>query len=211
MGERYELKIKNSKNPYPEIVQSLFPHKEKPPLSVEFIVEGNLMNPIVVIRYPGRRVKKRKLKKPTRKSVDWENLFDFAVIPYVNKKETKIEDFTYEKLLEDFEKNKKDSDEFWKCVEEIYYHNTLSKEPPSLPGINSKLFLLVLKWLWIQEDLNYKLDWKDVGSPIPYIRVTKTGRRIGKRAGRAKFFAALVLIRYGFKLEEVKSIIPLYA
>jgi hypothetical protein len=65
--------------------------------------------------------------------------------------------------------------------------------------------------MWIQEDLNYKLDWRDVNSPEKYIRLTKRGKPAGKGAGRAKFFAALILARHGFSLEEIKKIIPQYA
>ncbi len=92
---------------------------------------------------------------------------------------------------------------------EIYFKNELTREPPKLHGIDSKLFLLTLKWMWIQEDLNYKLDWREVDSPEPYVLETKRGGRIKKGAGKAKFFAALVLLRSGyFTLEEVKKIIP---
>ncbi len=42
----------------------------------------------------------------------WRNLFDFVVIPYIEGKEAKEQEFTFEKLLEDFGKNKKESEEF---------------------------------------------------------------------------------------------------
>jgi len=209
--ERFELKIRNPERIYEELALALIPHRKEPTCSVEFIVEGTLKNPIIGIRYPGRKVKKRELKVVRKNSAKWANLLDFVVVPYINGKEARTEDFTFEKLLEDFEKNKKDNEEFWQCVEEIYYENRLSKEPPELPGIPSRLFLLVLKWIWIQEDVNYKLGWKETGSPIKYVLETKKGNRTKKGAGRAKFFAALILLRHHFTLEEVKKIIPMYA
>ncbi|MEM5809276.1 MAG: hypothetical protein QW156_00005, partial [Candidatus Aenigmatarchaeota archaeon] len=130
---------------------------------------------------------------------------------YIDGKEAKEQDFTFEKILKDFEENKRDNEEFWKLIEEVYYKNEFTKEPPKLPGIESGLFLLVLKWIWIQEDLNYKLSWQDVGSPIKYILVTKSGSRTEKGAGRAKFFAALILLKHHFKFDEVIKIIPMYA
>lgn len=208
--EVFELKIKNPKNIYREIAVALLPHREKETCSVEFIVEGTVDNPVVGIRYPGRKVIKRKLKTHAKNVAEWANLFDFLVVPYIDGKETKPEDFTFEKILKDFETYKKNSEEFWKCIEEIYHENTLTKEPPELPGINSRLFLLVLKWIWIQEDLNYKLDWRDTASPTKYILTTRTGIRTQKGAGRAKSFAALILLKHGFTLEEVKKIIPTY-
>lgn len=209
--EKFILKIKDSKNIYKEIARALIPHREKPACSVEFIVEGTLDKPIVGIRYPGQKVEKRKLKRKTRNSAEWRNLFDFVVIPYINGIEARPEDFTFEKILKDFEENKRDDEEFWRCIEEIYFNNKLTKDPPQLPGIPSKLFLLVLKWIWIQEDFNYKLSWKDVNSPIKYVLETKRGTRTSKGAGRAKFFAALILLKHHFTFEEVKKIIPMYA
>jgi hypothetical protein len=209
--EKIELKIKDVKNIYYELASALIPHRDKPTCSVEFIVEGTMEKPIIGIRYPGRKVVKRKLKVKRAGFAEWCNLLDFVVIPYVNYREAREQDFTFDKLLDDFEKNKRDSEEFWKLIEEVYYKNEFTKEPPKLPGIEPKLFLLVLKWIWIQEDLNYKLSWRDVNSPIKYILVTKSGSRTEKGAGRAKFFAALILLKHHFTVEEVKKIIPMYA
>lgn len=150
------------------------------------------------------------MKSKRVNSAEWGNLFDFLVIPYTSGKEEKEQEFTFEKMLKDFELYKRDSEEFWKRIEDIYYNNTISNEPPTLSGINSKQFLLVLKWIWIQEDFNYKLSWEDVGSPIKYILVTRTGTRTAKGAGRGKFFAALILLKHHFTFDEVKKIIPLY-
>jgi len=113
--------------------------------------------------------------------------------------------------LKDFEENKRGNEDFWKLIEEIYYTNKLIKEPPNLPGIDSKLFLLLLKWIWLQEDFNYKLNWKNVRSPIKYVLLSRRGKPTARGAGRAKFFAVLILLKYGFSFEEVKKIIPLYA
>ncbi len=170
MVKVHELKIINPKNIYKEVVRALYPHREEEAASVEFIVEGTLERPFVSIRYPGRKVGKREGR------IVWRNLFDFVVIPYIEGKEAKEQEFTFEKLLEDFDKNKKESEEFWECVVEIYFKNELTREPPKLHGIDSKLFLLTLKWMWIQEDLNYKLDWREVDSPEPYVLETKRGQ-----------------------------------
>lgn len=210
MSEIIELKIKDTRNIYHELAVALAPHREKPLCSVEFIVEGTKEKPIIGIRYPGRKVVKRKLKVKRDNFAEWGNLFDFLVIPYIEGKEAKEQDFTFEKILRDFEKYKRENEEFWKLIEEVYHNNEFTKEPPQLPGIDPKLFLLVLKWIWIQEDLNYKLSWEDVGSPIRYILVTRTGTRTTKGAGRGKFFAALILLKHHFTFDEVKKIIPLY-
>jgi hypothetical protein len=211
MVEVIELKIKDPKNIYHELAVALAPHREKPTCSVEFIVEGTKEKPIIGIRYPGRKVIKRKLKTKRANSAEWGNLFDFLVIPYVDGREAKEQDFTFEKILRDFEGNKRDNEEFWKCIEEIYYNNELKTEPPETEGIDSKLFLLVLKWIWIQEDFNYKLSWKDVDSPVRYVLLTRRGTPTSKGAGRAKFFAALILLKHHFTFDEVKKIIPMYA
>ncbi|MEM3422830.1 MAG: hypothetical protein QXF35_01610 [Candidatus Bilamarchaeaceae archaeon] len=210
MREIIELKIKNIEDIYHELAVTLAPHREKPTCSVEFIVEGTKEKPIIGIRYPGRKVIKRKLKVKRNSSAEWGNLFDFLVIPYVDGKEAKEQDFTFEKILKDFELYKRDNEEFWKLIEEVYYKNEFTKEPPKLPGIDPKLFLLILKWIWIQEDFNYKLSWEEVRSPLKYILVTRTGSRTAKGAGRGKFFAALILLKHHFRFDEVKKIIPLY-
>jgi len=68
----------------------------------------------------------------------------------------------------------------------------------------------MLKWIWIQEDFNYRFSWQEVNSPIRYVLETRTGSRTSKGAGRAKFFAALILLKHHFTFEQVKKIIPLY-
>lgn len=209
MMEVIQFKIRDPKNIYHELAIALAPHREKPVCSVEFIVEGTMDKPIIGIRYPGRKVVKRELKVKRNNSAEWANLFDFLVVPYIDGK-AKEQEFTFEKILRDFKDNKRDSEEFWKLIEEIYHNNEFTKEPPQLPGIDPRLSLLVLKWIWIQEDFNYKLGWEDVSSPIKYILVTRTGSRTAKGSGRGKFFAALILLKHHFTFNEVKKIIPLY-
>jgi len=208
-----ELKIKDNNKIYQELARALSPHREKPQGSIIFIVEGTKNNPIIGIRYPGRKIKRRTPKRLTVNSVLWANLFDFEVIPFIDKKEVSNE-FTFEKMLRDFKDNKANSEEFWELIEEIFYNNKITKEPPVLPGIDSKLFLLAIKWIWIQEDLNYKFNWKEVWgeeeSPIKYVLETRTGNTTSGGAGRAKFFAALILLKHHFTFEQVKKIIPLY-
>lgn len=205
-----ELKITNNKDLYKEIARTLCGYKETPAGSNIFIVEGTIKEPKIGIRYPGKKVFKRDVKHPRSNSILWGNLYDFEVVPFKNGKEIATTNFTFSAILEDFDNHKKDNEKFWGILEELYQTNTLYKEPPVLPGIDSKLFLLVLKWIWIQEDFNYKLSWQDVNSPERYGLYTRTGTSTRKGAGRAKFFAALILVKHHFTIEEVKKIIPLY-
>lgn len=188
----------------------LAPYREKPPGSILFIVEGTKKNPVIGIRYPGRKLRKRMLKVVRANSALWANLYDFEVVPFRNGKELSAQEFTYEKLLKDFQENKKESKKFWSMLEELYRNNTITKKPPKLKGIDPLLYLLVLKWMWIQEDFNYRYSWKEVHSPIRYVLETRTGSRTSKGAGKAKFFAALILIKHHFSFDQVKKIIPLY-
>lgn len=213
MLKTIELTIRDNKKIYQELVQALFPYRERPAGSILFIVEGTKKDPIIVLHYPGKKVKKRKLKFPRTNSALWANLFDFEVVPFENGKELNTQNFTFEELMKDFQENKKENEEFWVILKELYENNTITKKPPNLPGINSQLYLLVLKWMWIQEDLNYKLNWEEVKSPVKYRLETRTGSLTKKGAGRAKFFAALILLKYYFyyfNFEQVKKIIPLY-
>lgn len=210
MSEIKELKIKDNKKIYQELTQTLSPFREKSIGSILFIAEGTKKSPIIALRYPGKKVKKRKLKFPRANSALWANLFDFEVVPFENGKELNTQNFTFEELMKDFQENKKESEDFWLMLKELYENNTITKKPPNLPGINSQLYLLVLKWMWIQEDFNYRFNWEEVGSPVRYVLETRTGTRTARGAGRAKFFAALILLKYYFSFELVKKIIPLY-
>ena len=201
------LKISNLEFPYPEIASNLAPHRQKKAHSEEFFVEMDGSVPLVSILYPGKKVERR----PPPARIEWANLYDFAVQPYQNGIKLDLGQFTFENMLDDFYSNKGENDQFWNLTERIYKTNNLPNEPPVLPGIDSKLYLLTLKWIWIQEDFRYKYDWKEVKSRIRYMRLSKKGHSLGRGAGRAKFFAALVLLRNKlFSLEEVKKIIPPY-
>jgi len=210
MKQIIELKIKDLQKIYQEIAVSLCPHRSKPTGSVLFIVEGTKKNPIIGLRYPGRKLRKRLLKKPNKNSALWANLYDFEVVPFKNGKEIRMQKFTYEELMRDFQENKSDNEIFWQQIEELYKNNTITQKPPKLPGIESNLYLLTLKWMWIQEDFNYRLGWQEVNSPIKYVLETRTGSETARGAGRAKFFAALILLKHHFTFEQVKKIIPLY-
>lgn len=210
MTQIIELKIKDNKKIYQELAKALSQYKEKPAGFILFIVEGTKKRPIIGIRYPGKKVRKRILKTIRVNSALWANLYDFEVVPFRNGKEVDTQKFTFEELLKDFQDNKRNSEKFWKILEELYEDNTITKNPPKLSGIDSQLYLLVLKWIWIQEDFNYRFGWEDVNSPIRYVLETRTGSRTAKGAGRAKFFAALILLRHHFTFEQVKKIIPLY-
>jgi hypothetical protein len=210
MPKLIELKIKDPKTIYQELAHALSPYREKPAGSILFIVEGTKKKPVVGLRYPGKKVRKRVLKFVRVNSALWANLYDFEVIPYRNSKEITTGEFTFEKILRDFQDNKRISEKFWKQIEKLYYDNTISNKPPKLKGINPELYLLMLKWIWIQEDFNYRFGWEEVNSPIRYVLETRTGTRTAKGAGRAKFFAALILLKHHFTFEQVKKIIPLY-
>lgn len=210
MSKIIELKIKNPKNIYQELAIALCPYKNKPAGSMLFIVEGTKKNPIIGLRYPGRKLRKRSLKKPNKNSALWANLYDFEVVPFKNKKEINTQKFTFGELMKDFQENKRNSEKFWKQIKELYQNNTITRKPPKLKGINPELYLLMLKWIWIQEDFNYRLNWQEVNSPIKYVLETRTGSRTARGAGRAKFFAALILLKEHFTFEQVKKIIPLY-
>lgn len=210
MAKIIELKIKNPKQIYQELAQALAPYKEKPTGSIIFVVEGTKENPIIGLRYPGRKLRKRNLKVVRANSALWANLYDFEVIPYKNGKELVPQKFTFEELLKDFEEHKKAHGNFWLMLRELYEDNTITEKPPNLPGIDTRLYLSVLKWIWIQEDFNYRFSWQEVNSPVRYVLETRTGSRTAKGAGRAKFFAALILLKHHFTFEQVKKIIPLY-
>ena len=216
MGELLNLEVKNTERLYHEIAIQLEEYKDKEPHSVRFIVEGDISNPLVAIDYPGKKMFKRPLKSKRKNVAEWANLFDFRVVPYEKGKALGVEDFTFDKFLTDFKDNKSDNEEFWRILEELYCTNELKEEPSVLPGIDSKTFLLTLKWIWIEEDFNYRLKWDDVQSETKYV-LAKLNKSTGKEqsvsrgAGRAKFFAALVLLHRGdFTYKEVKKIIPLY-
>lgn len=210
MAKIIELNIKDPKNIYQELTSALCPFREEPAGTRIFIVEGTKKKPIIGIRYPGRKVRKRKLKTNRANSILWANLYDFEVAPYGNGKELNTQEFTFEKLMRDFQENKRKSKRFWKLVKGLYENNAITKNIPELPGIDPKLYLLILKWIWLQEDFNYRFGWEEVKSPVRYVLETRTGSRTAKGAGRAKFFAALILLKEHFSFEQVKKIIPLY-
>jgi hypothetical protein len=209
MSKKIGLKIRDSKAIYKELTKILSNYRERPQGSLLFIVEGTKDNPIIGIRYPGMKVKRRILKKPNKNSALWANLYDFEVVAFKDGKEIESNQFTFTKLVDDFYENKRGNKEFWKCINELYKNNTLRAKLPKIKGIDSKLFLLMLKWIWIQEDFNYKFSWNEVDSPVRYVLETRTGTRTSKGAGRAKSFAAIILLNY-FTLKEVKKIIPAY-
>lgn len=207
MAKLIELKIKDSKHIYQELARALCPYREEPAGSFIFIVEGTKKRPIIGIRYPGRKLKKR---EGERIKYHWANLYDFEVVPYKNGREFDTRHFTYSELMKDFRENKKNSQRFWALLEESYRDNAITKKPPKLSGIDSKLYLLVLKWMWIQEDFNYRLSWEEIDSPEKYCLLNKNGKPTARGAGRAKSFAALILIKYFshyFNLEQINKII----
>jgi hypothetical protein len=212
------LIIKNINNIYKEVAINLYPFRNSKIASVLFIAEGTKDEKIIGLKYPGKKVSKREgnfYKKDgtlKKNAVPWANLYDFEVVPFKNNEEIPTVNFTFDKIFIDFKENKNKDNIFWEQIKKIYYNNELSESPTVLPGIDARLFLLMLKWIWIQEDFNYKLKWRDLELPETerYCLRTRTGSVTSQGAGRAKFFAALILLKYGFTYEEVKKIIPLY-
>ncbi len=208
-----ELKIKNPKKIYQELALVLSQYREEPSGSILFIVEGTKRKPIIGIRYPGKKIKKRVLKRINKNSALWANLYDFEVVPHRNGKEVGTQKFTFGELFKDFYEYKRNSEKFWAMLEELYENNTITKKPPKLGGIDSRFYLLVLKWIWIQEDFNYRFNWEEINSPVRYVLENRTGSRTTRGAGRAKFFAALILLKHHecyFSVEHIKKIIPRY-
>ena len=210
MPKIVELKIKDIKRIYQELAQALAPYREEQAGAILFIAEGTKKKPLIGIRYPGKKLRKRTLRVERINSALWANLYDFEVVPYKNGKEINTQNFTFEAMMRDFQENKKNNKKFWNMLKELFNGNSISKRPPKLPGIDPLLYLLVLKWIWIQEDFNYRFSWQEVESPVRYVLETRTGSRTARGAGRAKFFAALILLKHYFNFDLVKKIIPLY-
>lgn len=203
------MRIPGGSDVFKHLAHALFPYHTKKAGSYLFIVEGTLAKPRIGIRYPGYKLKQRTLKKPNKNSALWANLFDFEVVPFEKGKEGSSIHFTYAKLLKDFEAHKKNNASFWKMIIRAHDHNLIDKKPPKLGGIGPRQFLEMLKWMWIQEDLNYKLSWKEVDSKIPYRLQNKNGGPTSKGAGRDKFYAALILVHGNhFDAASMRKIIP---
>jgi hypothetical protein len=203
------LEIKNPNEIYKELAEALVPHREKPTASVIFIVEGSLAEPRIGIRYPGYKLKPRVLNKPNKSSALWANLLDFEVIPFVDGQQGTSKLFTYAGLLNDFYTYKKDNDIFWEMIKQVHKDNTIEKVPPKLGGIDPRQFLEMLKWMWLQEDVNYRLSSEETKSPLRYSLQNKNGKPTSKGAGRNKFYAALILVRENhFDAASLRKIIP---
>ena len=209
MAKFKKINISSGSNVFKYLADALLPHHTKKANSCLFIVEGTLAKPRVGIRYPGYKLKQRILKRPNKNSALWANLFDFEVVPFEKGSEGSSINFTYPNLLKDFEMYKKGNASFWKMIVRVHSHNVIDKEPPKLRGIDPRQFLEMLKWMWIQEDLNYKLSWKEVGSKISYRLQNKNGNLTSKGAGRDKFYAALILVHENhFDAASMRKIIP---
>lgn len=209
MESRILLDLKGKENKiYEEISKVLDNYKNTSHLSNEFIVEGTLEKPLISIKYPGR--KQLKLNPKRSNASQYGNLFDFVVVVHIKGKEN-ISDFTFVKILDDFYKHKKYNKKFWKAIKEVYYNNKIPSKIPQLKGIDSLVFLSAIKWIWIQEDFNYKMGWEEVKSPTRYKLISKRGGNMSKGAGRAKSFGAMVLLNSSFfNFEEVKKIIAIF-
>jgi len=190
---------------YEDVVKQLDPYKKKPLTSVVFLVDSSPDRRVkILIKYPGKKVRQRAGRIP------WANLYDFLVIPVYNNKELPANTLQWRNLGADFYDHKKQSREFWTSLEHLYRKNEIDfSKIPKLDGMNPTLFLLLIKWMWVQEDLNYKYCSKDIQNcPSEYRNETKNGSPT-KGAGRGKFYAGLLLVKFhGFPPYEVARIIP---
>ena len=204
------LEIPEGDDIFKHLAKSLIPYSKFPAGSFLFVVEGSIKKPRIGIIYPGRKLRFRdEIKKANKSTALWANLLDFEVIPFEKGKPGVSTNFTYINLLKDFEDHKKNNKDFWKILLELHKHNRIIKKLPKLKGIDTKLFLEMLKWMWIEEDVNYKLSYKDVESSVRYRLETRSKKPTSKGAGRNKFFAGLVLVKEGyFSAKEIKKIIP---
>jgi len=204
-------KLKSTKI-YEKLTGQLDSHKNKPIGSVCFLVDSDPSGDIkIFIKYPGRKIAKRPLKRINSNSVLWENLYDFFAVPYYLGKEVTEYKFTYKEMLDDFEKFKKNDEDFWGAILHLYEENKIiQKQFGAVGGMSPLLFLYTLKWLWIQEDLNYRFNHKpnknehSIKTPTYYTNKT-TG------VGRGKFFASLLLVKSGyFSAKDCIKITSLY-
>lgn len=192
-----------------KLATALVGYKDEPEGEKLFVVEGTADNPIVAIRYPGKKAHRRVFKRFRPGLAEWANLFDFAVVPFKDGAELDLKGFTFEHILRDYVTHKIANERLWELLTELHQNNVLSSEPPALGGIESRLFLLTIKWIWIQEDLNYRFKSDALNSSVKYTLENDKGARVSG-VGRKKFYAGFVLLRAGFTLEEVFKIIPPY-
>ena len=205
------LRVSEGDSLFVDLAKALPEYKENAPGSYLFIVEGTLEKPIIGIKYPGKKLRRRtELTRINKNSCLWANLLDFEVVIFQDGKRVDGNEFTFQNMLKDFNEDKMQNKEFWQNVTEIYVHNRIGGKIPKLSGIDSKTYLYALKWIWIQEDLNYRFKWDEVSCPIKYRLENRTGTTTARGAGRAKFYAALILLRNGFTFDQVRKIIPLY-
>lgn len=190
---------------FEDLARNLDPYKKRKVGSLAFLVDSDPNEKVkILIKYPGRKVRQRTGR------IQWANLYDFLVAPIHNGKEIDTRLLRWSYLREDFYEHKLHNSDFWKLLEELYATNKVNYEKiPMLSGMDPTMFLLLIKWMWIQEDLNYKYSSRDIPNcPTPYRNETKNGS-VTKGAGRGKFYASLLLVKYhGFTPHEVGRIIP---
>ena len=120
MPDIIELELDNKKDIYKQLAKELSPFRERPVGSLLFIVEKVEGKPLIGIRYPGRKFKKRELKTVRSNSALWANLYDFEVVPFRNGKEIESKEFTFTEIMKDYKENKAGNEDFWDLIEEIY-------------------------------------------------------------------------------------------
>lgn len=190
---------------FEDLTRELDPYKKKPTTAITFLVDSSPDRRVkILIKYPGRKVKERTGRIP------WANLYDFLVVPKYNGKEVDTRKLQWRNLMTDFCGHKLQSNEFWKVLDGVYRNNEVDYgKVPKLGGMDPTLYLLLIKWMWIQEDLNYRFSSKDIRNcPTEYRNETKGGSPT-RGAGRKKFYAGLLLVKYhNFTPHEVGRIIP---
>ncbi len=72
---------------------------------------------------------------------------------------------------------------------------------PELKGFDCRTLLMTLKWMWLQEDINYRYKSNDISSPTAYTYVK--GR---KALGRKKSWSMFLLMKHhGYGPKEAST------
>lgn len=201
ISKKIKLNIKDKAFPYRELLECFEKYKHEDKHVIEIKVD-ELDEYEISLLYPGKHVKYLPGKR--KKKYYWEKMGDFKIQPLKNGVSSGVETFKLEDFVRDFHEYKVDNNAFWEALLIVYYTNELPNEIPDADGMDPRLFLLCIKWIYILEDMNYKYTWEEAGSLIPY-------KGVSGKAGRAKLTGSFDLARIKrYTLEELLCIIPLY-